>query len=237
MTSRSKGEESAPKPDGSPSLAFEANRQTVRALDPYLTKRHYRAGQVLWTEGERSGRLMLLDQGRVKIVRVQPDGRSLLLYVFGPGTMFGFLPFLDGGPYPATAITLEDVNARVMSRTTLLRTVSKDPQVCMLLFSELGLRLRQAFARIDDLSQRSATVKVAAALSSLLPAQAGPLQVIDIPGPGYVFAEELGVTPETFSRALTRLVEAGVLYRLGPGKLQVLDDDRLKKAAAGNPVE
>ncbi len=236
MTGGSRDEESAPEKSGSPSLALAVGRRTLAALEPYLARRRYRAGHVLWTEGETFGRLVLLDQGRVKIVRAQPDGRSVLLHVFGPGTVFGFLPFLDGGPYPATAVTLEDVEARVMSRADLLRVIDQNPRVCMLLFEELGQRLRQAFARIDELSQRSATVRVAAALAALLPAgRAGPLQVIEIPRPGYGFAEEIGVTPETLSRALSRLVEAGVLHRLGPGRLQVLDGKRLKDAAAGDP--
>lgn len=212
-----------------------AEQETIRVLAPHLQARRYRAGQVLWTEGEVSGRLVLLDRGRVKAVRVLPDGSSVLLYVFAAGDLFGFLPFVDGGPYPATAIAVDDVEARVMSRSTLRRAIEQDPKVAMVLLGALGRRLRQAFSRLGDQAQRSSTARVAAALSLLLPAGAGAETLtIDVPTPIHGFAGDVGMTPETFSRAVTGLVEAGVLHRLASPRLQVLDARRLRSIAAGH---
>ena len=213
-----------------------AGGDVIEVLECYLEPRTYRAGQVLWAEGEVSGRLTLLDEGRVKALRARPDGRSVLLYVFGPGDIFGFLPFLDGGPYPATAVAIDEVRARVMSRSELRGVIARDPQVAMVLLSALGQRLRDAFERVDDQGRRDATARVAAALLLLLPAgvASGSLTVIEVPSPLYAFAEDMGLTPETFSRALSRLVEHEVLHRLGPGKLQVLDLPRLRRIASGS---
>ncbi|RLB59982.1 MAG: hypothetical protein DRI34_00215 [Deltaproteobacteria bacterium] len=213
--------------------------ETIKVLEPYLLPRRYRAGQVLWTEGEVSGRLVLLDKGRVKAVRVLPDGSSVLLYVFSEGDVFGFLPFVDGGPYPATAIAVDDVEARVMSRSTLRRAVRQDPQVAMVLLEALGKRLRQAFSRLGNQANRSSVAHVAAALSLLLPEGDGEAHptIIDVPSPIHEFAADVGVTPETFSRAVTRLVETGVLKRLARPKLQVLDARRLRQIASGQRDE
>jgi hypothetical protein len=41
------------------------------------------------------------------------------------------------------------------------------------------------------------------------------------------------MTPETFSRGVTQLAEAGILRRLSPPRLQVLDARRLRGIAAG----
>jgi CRP/FNR family transcriptional regulator, dissimilatory nitrate respiration regulator len=204
-------------------------------LEKYLEPRTYEAGQVLWTEGEVSGRLVVIERGRVKALRAQPDGRSVLLFVFGPGDVFGFLPFLDGGPYPATAVALDEVSARVMSRSALRSAITKDPQVAMVLLQALGRRLRQAFDRVADQARHDAAARVAAALLLLLPPDAGhgSFVVIEVPSPVYAFAEDMGLTAETFSRAVSRLVDAGVLHRLGSRKLQVLDPDRLRRAAVG----
>ena len=209
--------------------------ETVDVLEPYLQPRHYRAGQVLWMEGEVSGRMVLLSKGRVKAVRVLPNGTSVLLHLFSPGDVFGFLPFVDGGPYPATAIAVDEVDARVMSRSELRRAVQNDPQVAMVLLAALGKRLRQAFDRIQDQTQRSSLVRVAAALSLFLPENNldNPLLSIDVPSPLHDFASDMGMTPETFSRAVTRLVDAGVLQRLAVPRLQVLDAGRLLQIASG----
>jgi CRP/FNR family transcriptional regulator len=212
--------------------------EAVQGLSLYLQVRHYRAGHVLWTEGERSGRMIVLDRGRVKAVRSLPDGSSVLLHVFSPGDIFGFLPFVDGGPYPATAITVDDIDARVMSRSALREAIQRDPQVAMLLLGALGKRLRQAFGRLGDQAQRSSPARVAAALVLLLPQEegAGITTIVDVPSPIHDFAADVGMTPETFSRAVTQLVDAGVLQRLALPKLQVLDVRRLRRIAAGQSV-
>lgn len=208
--------------------------ETFKVLQSYLRPRRFRAGQVLWVEGEASGRLVLLERGRVKAVRFLPDGSSVLLYVFAAGDLFGFLPFVDGGPYPATSIAVDDVEARVMSRSALHRAVRENPQVAMVLLRALGTRLRQAFDRLGDQAQGSSTARVAAALSLLLPGEdPGPATLIDVPRPIHEFAADVGMTPETFSRAVTQLAKAGLLRRLAPPRLQVLDARRLRGIAAG----
>lgn len=211
------------------------DRETIQVLEPYLRPRRYQAGQVLWTEGEVSGRLVLLNAGRVKAVRVLPDGSSVLLYVFSAGDLFGFLPFVDGGPYPATAIAVDDVDALVMSRSALRQAIQSDSQVAMVLLEALGTRLRQAFGRLGDQAQRGSLARVAAALSLLLPplATLDATTIINVPSPIHEFAADVGMTPETFSRAVTRLVESGVLARLARPRLQVLDAKRLRNIASG----
>lgn len=205
-----------------------------KVLEPYLQTRSYKTGHVLWTEGEISGSLLLLDRGRVKAVRMMPDGTSVLLYVFAEGDLFGFLPFVDGGPYPATAIVVDDVEARVMSRSTLHRAIKENPKIALILLGAIGRRLRQAFSRLGDQSQRSSIVRVAAALSLLLPAEKpSAIEIIDVPSPIQNFAADVGMAPETFSRAITQLVEAGVLHRLASPRLQVLDVKRLRSIASG----
>lgn len=211
-----------------------ASWEDLSALEPYLQERQYDAGQVLWAEGEISGRLVLIDRGRVKALRVLSDGTSILLYVFGPGNLFGFLPFVDGGAYPATAIAVDAVKARVMTRSSLRRAIREDPQVAMVLLNALGSRLREAFRRMGDQAQPSAVSRTAAALTLLLPAQAKAGQtIISIPHPKQDFAADLGMTAATFSRALTKLVDAAVLHRLTSPQLQVLDPEKLSAIAAG----
>lgn len=142
-------------------------------------------------------------------------------------------------PAAATAIAVDEVDARVMSRSELRQAIHKDPQVAMVLLGALGKRLRQAFGRLGDQAQRSSLARVAAALSLLLPDGGGAAQttIIDVPSPIHDFAADVGMTPETFSRAVTRLVDSGVLQRLAAPKLQVLDVRRLSQFASGQMDE
>ncbi len=223
-------------PTRPPALSEERERlaREIRALlAPYAHHRTFEAGSLLWREGDDSGMLVALESGRVKIFRVLPTGSAITIYLFGPGDVFGFMPFLDGQPYPVSAQALDEATALVVSRTDLRAAFERDPQVALALVKLLATRLREAFDRIERSSVPEVLPRVAAALTSLLPEgpDAGPLVVVELPVRAREFAAAIGVAPESLSRALTKLVEAGVLHRLGPRKFQVLDTGALRKAA------
>jgi len=197
-----------------------------------MHRRRFVADSLLWREGETSGLLVSLESGRVKIYRLLPSGRSVTVFIFGPGDVFGFLPFLDGEPYPAYAQALEDTDARVMSRDELLSAVREDPQLAVALIGLLGRRLREAMRHIESLASPGVLPRVASALTSLLPDARGA-GIIRLPVAGGELAAAIGVTPETLSRSITKLVRARILHRLGHGRFQVLDAEGLRQAAHG----
>jgi len=221
---------SAPQPADPGNSAAQARE----LLAPHLHRRQFAAGRLLWREGETSGLLVALETGRVKVYRLLPTGRAVTVFLFGPGDVFGFLPFLDGEPYPAYAQALGDVEAQVMSREELLSAVRADPDVAVALIQLVGRRLREAMQRVESLSTLGVQPRVASALAALLPEAGGTAAaagIIRLPVSGGEFAAAIGITPETFSRSLTRLVSARVLHRLGPGRFQVLDHEALGRAA------
>jgi len=220
-----------PLPAGAPRDVAAQARDLLAA---HLRPRRFPAGSLLWREGETSGVLVALDSGRVKIYRLSPEGRAVTVFLFGPGDVFGFLPFLDGRPYPAYAQALEDVEARVLPREDLLPALRRDPSLALALLGLLGRRLREAMEHIERLSTPGVLPRVAAALVALLPARDEPAaapRILRLPVSGAEMAAAIGITPESLSRSLTRLVEARVLHRLGRGRFQVLDVDRLGEAA------
>ena len=221
-------------PATQPADSGNVAEQARELLAPHLRHRHFAAGSLLWREGETSGLLVALETGRVKIYRLLPTGRAVTVFIFGPGDVFGFLPFLDGEPYPAYAQALEDVQAQVMSRDELLAADRADPLVAVTLIGLVGRRLREAMRRIESLSSPGVLPRVASALVALLPDagdHGGGVGIIRLPVSGSEFAAALGITPETPSRSLTRLVSVRVLHRLSPGRFQVLDAEALRQAA------
>ena len=216
---------------GSPSS--DLAQQARRLLSRHLHVRRFAAGSLLWREGETSGLLVAIRTGRVKIYRLLPNGRAVTLLLFGPGDVFGFLPFLDGRPYPAYAQALDDVEAEVMPRSALLQALRAEPDLAATLIALLGERLRAAFDLIQGMSTRGVRARVAAALLPLLaePHQVGDPIVIALPVTAQEFAGAIGVAPETFSRALKALFDEGILAREGPGRYRVHDRPALELAA------
>jgi CRP/FNR family transcriptional regulator len=208
-------------------------RDALQALAPWLEHRRFRAGRVLFREGSTQGLLVGIERGHVRAYRTLPDGRAATLYLFGPGDVFGFLPLLDGTAYPATAEAVDEVTARVMSHGMLLEALRSETGVAATLLALLARRLREAFDRIELLSMRGALPRVAAAIAGLVPGAADPgdALVLALPVSAASFAADLGLTPETFSRAITQLVALGVLHRPGNRRLQILDLEALRRLA------
>ena len=207
--------------------------EDVRSLlAPHARRRSFGVGEHLWHEGDDAGMLVAIEQGHVRVYRGLGGRKAVTLYMFGPGDVFGFMPLLDGEPYPASAIALDQVSARVVRRADLQKAFRRDPDLAQGLIRLLATRLREAFARIEQSSVPEALPLVATALVSLLPpdAEPGQLLVIALPVRSSEFAEALGIVPESLSRAITKLVEAGVLHRLAPRRFQVLDPDALRSA-------
>ncbi len=198
-------------------------------LGPYFVKSQFKAGRLLWNEGESAGKMVSIIKGKVKIFRRLADGKQVPIYLFGPGDTFGFLPFIDGSPYPASAEVIEDTQALVMTREKLHAAMRQDPEVAVFLLEHLGKRLRSAFDQIERLSTRGALPRTAAALISLSvqPGKNKNSEIISLPVSSREYAAFLGLTPESFSRGITRLVDMGILHRLGGKSFQILDMERL----------
>lgn len=222
-----------------PDADDEVARRARAVLARHLRRRTFRAGDLLWREGDAEGLFVSIRSGRVKAYRTLPGGSAVTLYLFGPGDAFGFTPFLDGRPYPASAQALTDVEAMTMTRAEFAGVLGRDPSVAPAVFELVAARLRDALDRVERASTPNVLPRAAAALASLLPdTGSGGLAVVELPVRSSELASALGVTPESFSRAMTRLVEAGVLHRLGPRRFQVLDAEGLRRAArAGDAGE
>lgn len=207
---------------------------TREILEKYLVPRSIRKGQLLWSEGDTDGLLVFLKSGRVKIYRLLPTGKAITLYIFGKGSVFGFMPFFDDAPYPAYAQALDDSEAEVISRSGLRQAVHQDPEVAIVLMKHLARRLRDAFDAIERLQSKGTDPKVAAALIALIDESlnvAGKPIFITLPIASHEFAQSLGLTPETFSRSITHLVKKDILKRLQRNRFQILDPKALENIA------
>ena len=204
-------------------------KEIERVLAPYFIQMNFRSGHILWNEGDSASKMISIIKGKVKIFRSLADGKQAPIYIFGPGDTFGFLPFIDGSPYPASAEILEDTQALVMTREKLHEAMRQDPDVAIFLLGHLGKRLRNAFDQIERLSTRGVLPRTAAALVSLSarPGKNENSEIISLPVSSREYAAFIGLTPESFSRGITRLVDTGILHRLGGNSFQILDLERL----------
>jgi CRP/FNR family transcriptional regulator, cyclic AMP receptor protein len=107
---------------------------TIRERFAALPLEAYEAGATVLAAGSSTGRLLLLEQGLVQVVR---DGVQLA-DLGEPGTMFGELALLLGRPHTCDVVALECSTFRVADAAGLLRD---DPAVALHLAAVLARRL------------------------------------------------------------------------------------------------
>jgi CRP-like cAMP-binding protein len=65
-------------------------------------------GETVFRQGEIAKSFFVLLHGRLKVVKVTPDGSQLVVRFVNPGDLYGIAKALGRADYPATALALVD---------------------------------------------------------------------------------------------------------------------------------
>ena len=115
-----------------------------------LHARTYRAGEVVFVEGDIGRALFILESGKVEITRAGPDGAPVVLYTLVPGEFFGEMALLESLPRSATATAVEPSRLHLLYRTKLDVLLHANPRIGVAIMGHLArllsARLRRASA-------------------------------------------------------------------------------------------
>jgi CRP/FNR family transcriptional regulator, cyclic AMP receptor protein len=113
-----------------------------RALLDAGRERRFDSGELLLRQGDEGAFVLLLSVGRVKITRVESDGRRLLLAVRGPGEALGELSAWDGSSRTATVAALGPCLAHALPAHRFCQLVRQ--------YAPDEVLLRHVFARLRE---------------------------------------------------------------------------------------
>jgi uncharacterized membrane protein len=116
--------------------------EELRAAGKLLHREEVPAHRPIFYIGEHGSSFMILALGRVEIIQPDEDGREMVLNTSGPGSFFGELSLLDGGPRTATVRTLIDSVVLILGREDFLRFLKEHPDFAIHLLEEMGRRHR-----------------------------------------------------------------------------------------------
>lgn len=108
-------------------------------------------GTVLLTEGQSTGRVYVLAQGRIEVLR----GDTQVAVLDEPGSLVGEMSVLLGIPHTATARALGDAKVHVIQNGKAF--FSANPQVSWLVAQLLANRLNAATTYLVDLKRQYAS--------------------------------------------------------------------------------
>lgn len=114
--------------------------------------REYAKGAAIFEQESPSDTFYAIATGRVKIFKMMPNGKDLILEVFGPGDPLGALAVYAERPFPASASALEDTTCIVIPRSAFFRLLEQNPTLVRGLLAGLTVRLVELTNRLAELS-------------------------------------------------------------------------------------
>jgi CRP-like cAMP-binding protein len=176
------------------------------------TRQKHKKGNIVVLEQENGAALFVIITGKVKVVRMDEDGREVILSMFGPGEFFGEMSLLDGMARSASVVATVKAELFMIHRREFLDLLHEFPTVAISLLAELAMRLRKADMQIKSLSLKDAAGRVANVLLMIADDlgifRKGRVEIEDLPLQQDI-ANMAGTSRETVSRMLHQFAQEG----------------------------
>lgn len=193
-------------------------------------RKKYKKGSIILLEEETGAALFVIITGKVKIVRMDDDGREVILSILGESDFFGEMAILDGSTRSASVLATAKSELFMIHRGDFLKSLTDYPSVSIGLLRELTGRLRKADAQIKSLSLKDAAGRVANVVLQLADDvgvfRKGKVEIDELPLQQDL-ANMAGTSRETISRMIHKFIKKGYLP-LQESKLIINDYENFK---------
>ena len=112
----------------------------------------YGKGDLIFEQDTAADAFYTIASGRVKIFKMLPTGKDVILEVFGAGDPLGALATYANRPFPASASALDDTVCVVIPRPTFFRLLEEYPSLVRGLLHGFTQRLVELTNRVAELS-------------------------------------------------------------------------------------
>ena len=197
----------------------------------FATPRRLARGEVLYRQGESVAQLFVMHTGRAKLSHLRADGQEQVVRTVGPGEVVGEHSFLTGDRPDHTVVALEPLEACVFDHRDLARLSAAHPGIAVQMLKRMSHLLTETEERRRAVSATEVTARLADYLMNLPNTATGRFVVV-LPMSKRDIASYLGTTPESLSRAFTRLHAVNAIAVDGR-RISLLDLDLLEATAAG----
>ncbi|HAA83364.1 MAG: Transcriptional regulator, Crp/Fnr family [Thermodesulfobacterium sp. 37_54] len=163
----------------------------------------------IFAEGDRATGFYLVKDGWIKIYKLSPEGKEMVVHIFGSGEIFGEIVLAGVGEYPAWAQALTETEVIFFEKNLFKSLIGRSPDLCLTLLSAFAFKIKDLLHSLENITLKDAKERLLKFLYHA--AKASPERLIKLEIPKSQLALLLGITPETFSRLLKKLEEDGFI--------------------------
>jgi CRP/FNR family nitrogen fixation transcriptional regulator len=196
---------------------------TLPALQALATLRSWQRGRDIVSQDEVADRWFCVVEGVARQCLIRPDGRRQIVDILLPGDFFGVT---GGNQRFAVQAIVDHTIVADYPRRHVETLMGNNPRLAQ----EVHRRMLDTLARLQEnlliVSTMTSVEKVRAFLGYMagrLPRR--PDGAVVLPLSRYDIADQLGISAETVSRAISELKSNGAIHLGGPRQVQLLGAD------------
>lgn len=200
-------------------------RDAVRVLIRDRPSQSVARGAQIFHQGDPAETFFVVFDGRVKYYRQREDGEEVVVGIARECESFAEMAMFIGGRYPVSAQAVTDGRLIRIDGCALRHAIELRPELAFDLMAAAAAQLHYLFDQIEQLKRRPTLQRIADFLLELNREQTGSGEIA-LPYGKALIANHLGMTPESFSRGLSKLRGLGVTVERD--RVRIEDTERLE---------
>lgn len=183
----------------------ELTQTDLQAFVASAEERRVPKGGLFYQQGDPASQVFVLTSGLVKIIRTDPNGRSVILRLVKPPKPFGHISAFAGTPRLATAQALEDSRALVWNASDVLNVIMHHPKVSLNAVHFMAKQISAEQDHVQDLATSPVERRLARFLLRLahgIGRRTSEGIAIEVALSGEDLADLINTTPYTVSRIM-----------------------------------
>ena len=198
----------------SSALYRNLSKEDERRVAAVAIARSYEKGETIFSEGDPSDYLYTIASGRVKVVKLIPSGKEVILEIFGPGDPVGAVVAYEGRPYPASATAIERTACILVRRVDFFALLERYPSIVRGFLVGMAQRIVELTRRIPEVAGGRVETRFAHLFLKLADRMGRPERsgtFIPMPLSRQDLADLTGTTIETSIRIMSRWGKDGLV--------------------------
>jgi len=179
----------------------------LKALDENAHMKKCKKGKVLFLHGDPAEYFYIVKSGWVKLFRETLDGAQSISDILPAGSIFGETALFENDTHPYSAEIIEPSEIMSVPIKFLKDELESNNAFTLKMLSYMARHRRRQDIEIEHRAIQNASQRIGCFLLRLVKKDHEGTIIIHLPYDKTLIASRLGMQPETFSRALSKLKE------------------------------
>lgn len=196
----------------------------LQNLERSAVRKSCKKGQILFLYADPAESFYLVESGWIKLFRETLDGTQSVVDILPAGHIFAETAIFEDGLYPYSAEVVEPAELIAFSLDTLKKEIENNNRLALNMLASMARYRRQQDREIEHRTIQNAPQRIGCFLLRLVNQNNNGPVTIHLPYDKTLVASRLGMQPETFSRALSKLKEqTGITVKGATIEMESLD--------------